>query len=1035
LPANDVVDFVNLFLQNLNLEENIEVLESVAQFIGRILTSTHRDLLFDSVMEEVKSTVFSRYPTDSTASPKSQHAFSTLPLAEQTSAPSACRIIVRHVIRLFLNLLNESPKHADYLYRFILDVAGSDVCEADARICALKLMFRLRCTGDFRIYVAPVSESETIAGVLCRTEETARSTVQEEEFSEKDMRGHHSGSLSRPKSGALRRPVPPLWFYPGPKALPQEPPKIPSLVVYASAPDSLPSDGYSVFKLNLWLETVLNLLQQPHVDWEIYSYVLVHLGAQLKNTSLFTSAVPQIKFLRSVLCDQIRSSGFHDPPTHTSLRKADVAVCVYHNLSMLIAYSPHFAKSEDDDIVKCFMLGIGSWDGTSKWCIHALSVCCHELPLSVSKSLDGILQKMSQIITQPQIAVHILEFLCGLARLPELFANFREDEYKLVFGISFRYLQFVRDQKQRTEDRFPAGTQKSKRYSDNTRELKNPDLEYRSKPRPEELPQYVYALAFHVVTFWFMAMRLRDRPAYMPWIAKNLTYLDSFGNEVIEDQGLVTMDMMDRIAYSDRDETAEDPHFAKEFDGEVVKRTWIVGMSLLTIETAGRTGLSQLTRRRPSGTRYTIYKPSLISPPRHQVPLTTGLNADAFYASSYIGVLPEDVLQDLYSSLSLAALPMSPTEMPIPLPEAAAVDRALQLFDFNSVVDGHKIGVIYVGEGQTREAEILANTSGSPAYAEFISQLGTLMRLRGSEMNTQGLDRRDDMDGEYAICWRDRATEVVFHTTTMMPTMEHDPQCINKKRHIGNNYVNIIWNDSGQDFDFNTFPSQFNYVYIVITPETKSDFVAQRISSIAASAPHTVSNGDSHGYSHLQLNSTMSPSLMHSSATGTPVQNQPFSALPQDPPPYQQSPLSRLTYKLKVVSAPGFPAISPASETKMVTAKSLAPMVRLLSLNASFFSLVWTNKPGGSLGEAGPDEFDLVVSPWRNRLMEIRKLRAKYAVVSMISTRPTSLVTVGPAGAQRSGSPGHHGYHGGQNGRPQASQRMSLGFGIGGSAE
>jgi hypothetical protein len=250
------------------------------------------------------------------------------------------------------------------------------------------------------------------------------------------------------------------------------------------------------------------------------------------------------------------------------------------------------------------MLGIGSWDGTSKWCIHGLSVCCHELPLSVSKSLDGIVQKMAQIITQPQIAIHILEFLCGLARLPEVFKNFREDEYKRVFGVSFRYLQYLRDQKEKEEEsKQTIGSNKVlKRHSDNIRDPKvSPDHEMRSKVRSpsDDLPQYVYALAFHVITFWYMALKLSDRPLYMLWIAKNLTYKDRSGNDTIEDQGVVTMDMMERLAYSDRDETGPTIDFAGPNDGEVSQKTWIIGLSLLTIETAGRTGVSQIIRRRP----------------------------------------------------------------------------------------------------------------------------------------------------------------------------------------------------------------------------------------------------------------------------------------------------------------------------------------------------------------------------------------------------------------------------------------------------
>jgi hypothetical protein len=602
LSEEDVLAFTDLLLEGFATEEDAECLDTLAIFVGKALTSTHRDSLFDSIMLKVRQSVFHRATRNSSpySSGRSQ-ASTPIPL-EKGSQPSLCRIVVRHIIRLFLTTLNQSAQCAETLYHFILDVARSSTCDADARICALKLLFRLRCTSDYRIYVVSVSESESIAAVLCRTLDTAVQANWIDAGEQSKESRITSGNHPRTRSVRLSKPVPPLWFYPGPKGLPQEPFEAPSLVAYAANPEQSPRDTKTaVLPLTLWLETVLSLLQEPDVDWEIYSYVLVHLGAQLKNRTLFTSAVPHIKLLRSVICDQIRSQSFHDPPSHTLLRKADVAVCLFHVLTMLIGYSAWFAKSEDDEIVRSFMLGIGSWDGTSKWCIHALSVCCHEVPLSVSKSLDGIIQKMSQIITQPQIAIHILEFLCCLSRLPHVYSNFREDEYKMVFGVSFRYLQSVRDRKQRDEDRLAPPTAKSnKRHSDSIREVKlTAEADLRGSGPSDDLPQYVYALAFHVITFWFMALKLRDRPAYVPWIARNLMYQDRSGKEVIEDQGMVTLDMMERVAYTDRDETIHNAAFAQPTDGEVAQCTWITGLSLLTIETAGRTGLSQLAVRRP----------------------------------------------------------------------------------------------------------------------------------------------------------------------------------------------------------------------------------------------------------------------------------------------------------------------------------------------------------------------------------------------------------------------------------------------------
>jgi hypothetical protein len=248
------------------------------------------------------------------------------------------------------------------------------------------------------------------------------------------------------------------------------------------------------------------------------------------------------------------------------------------------------------------------------------------------------------------------------------------------------------------------------------------------------------------------------------------------------------------------------------------------------------------------------------------------------------------------------------------------MDRAIKNFNRSFTVDGHKVGVIYIGENQNNEIDILANVQGSSDYTEFLSGLGTLTRLKGAKFNTQGLDRQNDTDGEYTFCWRDRVTEIVFHVTTQMPTnLDHDPQCIGKKRHIGNDFVNIIFNNSGSPFRFDTFPSDFNYVNIVITPESRASFVATRFRS-----------------------------KRHE---------------------------KNAFYKVQVMSKPGFPEISPAAETKIMSLSALPGFIRLLALNASVFSLVWANKEGGEH-----------VSSWRNRLREINRIREKYGPKPSIST-------------------------------------------------
>lgn len=172
--------------------------------------------------------------------------------------------------------------------------------------------------------------------------------------------------------------------------------------------------------------------------------------------------------------------------------------------------------------------------------------------------------------------------------------------------------------------------------------------------------------------------------------------------------------------------------------------------------------------------------------------------------------------------LQIAASPeLITTEPPFLLADDDATRRALGTLDRIPVVDFHKIGVIYVGRGQTAQTEILCNTYGSPEYVAFLEQLGELVRLRGNtSIYTGGLDVQNDEDGEFAYAHKEKITQVIFHTCTLMPTkLDVDAHCNRKKSHIGNDFVNIIWNSSNRAYDPATIPSEFNFINIIISPD------------------------------------------------------------------------------------------------------------------------------------------------------------------------------------------------------------------------
>jgi tuberous sclerosis 2 len=179
-----------------------------------------------------------------------------------------------------------------------------------------------------------------------------------------------------------------------------------------------------------------------------------------------------------------------------------------------------------------------------------------------------------------------------------------------------------------------------------------------------------------------------------------------------------------------------------------------------------------------------------------------------------------------YFALQLSAYPYyhhPPQNTPVT--NKGALSTFIRNLDRIPVTDTHNVGIIYVAPGQTKEADILRNTHGSPAYARFLDGIGRLVRLDGqSDVYTGGLNSAED--GVYGYAWWDDFFQVLYHTATLMPSDPGDPNSDKKKRHIGNDYVRIVWNDSGIPYRFDTLKTQFQFVNVVIEPHSVGSITA-----------------------------------------------------------------------------------------------------------------------------------------------------------------------------------------------------------------
>ncbi|XP_045114580.1 tuberin-like isoform X4 [Portunus trituberculatus] len=182
------------------------------------------------------------------------------------------------------------------------------------------------------------------------------------------------------------------------------------------------------------------------------------------------------------------------------------------------------------------------------------------------------------------------------------------------------------------------------------------------------------------------------------------------------------------------------------------------------------------------------------------------------------GISPSFVFLQLYYLGKLGGNNIEkPVLLPTHLPE---MQRAMRVLDLIRPQETHKIGVLYVGRGQHTEQEILRNSFGSLRYMLFLQGLGSVLELSAvseDEVFLGGLDAKGS-DGKHVCIWHDDVMQVVFHVATMMPTKESDPNCNGKKRHIGNNYVTIVYNESGQPYSINTIKGQFNHTTVEVVP-------------------------------------------------------------------------------------------------------------------------------------------------------------------------------------------------------------------------
>ena len=503
-------------------------------------------------------------------------------------------------------------KFALQIYEMLMNIISKSR-STRAKVMALQFLMRLRADRDHRLYfvsagydrngliyslgslINKVGEAELVTGMSRVPDDTvldnsdigrARPRFPQERDGREFSRGRGSGgpSGSAPSRSRSRTAAPTISIPKHHESLWQLPESL-TFYVPADSPSevlvSYDSEGcfpILVLPISRYLKTIIGLLQRE-TSWEVLSYVICHLPVQLSNKHLFCGLKcrSEISKLLSVLCSGIHGGDFATSIEQwpSGLKVRDAHGLAYHTLSVLLSYQRCFELPQRHLLVEVFQAGLNDQLSTIKCCLHALSLAAFELPSSMTRYLSRILEKLSQIMSNPSMAVHILGFLSIVGSLPALYANFTEADFKMVFGVALQYLQHY-----------------------NSLNV--------SETMSWALSQHVRVLSYSVVYIWFLAIKLPDRPHHVRYITRQLL-LANEGNAQVDEPTEVCFDWLSRYAYASADPRPAGSVFSDivlkptASNSEAKEKTWILGNSVITVRTLARSGWVEVMSRRPSG--------------------------------------------------------------------------------------------------------------------------------------------------------------------------------------------------------------------------------------------------------------------------------------------------------------------------------------------------------------------------------------------------------------------------------------------------
>ncbi|XP_055016069.1 rap1 GTPase-activating protein 1 isoform X2 [Boleophthalmus pectinirostris] len=187
---------------------------------------------------------------------------------------------------------------------------------------------------------------------------------------------------------------------------------------------------------------------------------------------------------------------------------------------------------------------------------------------------------------------------------------------------------------------------------------------------------------------------------------------------------------------------------------------------------------------------------------------------------TYHDVIPISCLTEFPNVVQMAKLVCEEVNVdrfyPVLYPKAS---RLIVTFDEHVISNNFKFGVIYQKFGQTTEEELFGNMEESPAFVEFLEFLGHKIELHDFKGFRGGLDVTHGQTGTESVYTNFHNKEIMFHVSTKLPYTEGDSQQLQRKRHIGNDIVAIVFQEENTPFVPDMIQSNFLHAYVVVQVE------------------------------------------------------------------------------------------------------------------------------------------------------------------------------------------------------------------------